>query len=535
VSLRQRFLVMLLLAVVGIGAAGRAGFHLRAESSTVRERQAFDEADRAVEELVRRAQSRTVSNPDPTVVEMDSALAETAKQVLASVFEAAGGYCDADGSLLVTAAGASRFDWPERIPAFPAFPRPNGDVATNPANPPPAGMNASADPGPAGPTRAGSELHRPLLLPADRASLVAACRAAQPDRTDHKRVSLPHDLLMFSLRGGSGGLVAWTMIRLPPEGTRWSGMNLFLEAGVVALATLAFVAIALGALVALRRGAADLDAGLAMLQTDLQAKIPLPRIGELKRVAAGLRQMATHLAETQERERALAAKLVHEQRLGALGRVAAGVAHEVRNPLTGIKLTLDNMARRHLDERSANDVAICREEIARIDRVVSSLLLVARKGALEATKFDAAELVDERMAIAAGLAAARDVQLVRDGSVSITANRDALSRVIDNLLRNGMEASPEKAEVRVELRHSGGDARIRFIDRGAGVPDGRLGELFEPFFTLKPEGTGLGLFLSRSLLEAHGGTLTYDREDGATCFSATLPTDSPTCPRHPAS
>jgi signal transduction histidine kinase len=517
--------------MVGIGAAGRAGFHLRAESSAVRERQAFDDADRAVEELVRRAQSRALSNPDPTVVEMDTALAETAKLVLASVFEAAGGYCDADGSLLVTVAGSSRFDWPERIPAFPA----NVDDRSNPATPPAAGMNASADSGPSAPEQAGPERHRPLLLPADRSALIAACRTAKPDRTDHKRVSLPHDLLMFSLRGGSGGLVAWTMIRLPPEGTRWSGVDLFLEASVVALATLAFFAIALGALVALRRGAADLDAGLAMLQADLQAKIPFPRIGELKRVAAGLRQMATHLAETQERERALAAKLVHEQRLGALGRVAAGVAHEVRNPLAGIKLTLDNMARRHLDERSAKDVATCREEIARIDRVVGSLLLVARKGALEATTFDAAELVDERMAIAKGLAAARDVQLVRDGTLSVTADRDALSRVIDNLLRNGMEASPEKAEVRIELRRTNGDACIRFVDRGAGVPEGRLAELFEPFFTLKPEGTGLGLFLSRSLLEAHGGTLTYDREDGATCFSATLPTDSSTCRSHPAS
>jgi signal transduction histidine kinase len=526
---------MLLLAVVGIGAAGRAGFHLRAESSAVRERQAFDDADRAALELVRRAQARTGSSQGPSVVEMDTALAESAKQVLASVFEAAGGYCDADGSLRATASGASRFDWPERIPPpFAAFSPPSGEPRPNPAEPPTTEKDVPADPGPS-PTRAQRDGHRPPLLPADRSALVAACRAAKPDRTDHKRVSLPHDLLMFSLRGASGGLVAWTMIRLPPEGTRWSGMDLFFEAGVVALATLAFVAIALGALVALRRGAADLDTGLAMLQTDLQAKIPLPRIGELKRVAAGLRQMATHLAETQQRERTLAAKLVHEQRLGALGRVAAGVAHEVRNPLAGIKLTLDNMARRHLDERSAKDVATCREEVARIDRVVSSLLLVARKGALEATTFDAAELVDERMAIAAGLAATRDVQLVRDGSVSITANRDALSRVIDNLLRNGMEASPDRAEVRVELRHCDGDARLRFIDRGAGVPDGRLGELFEPFFTLKAEGTGLGLFLSRSLLEAHGGTLTYNREDGATCFSATLPTDSPPCPPHPAS
>jgi signal transduction histidine kinase len=127
------------------------------------------------------------------------------------------------------------------------------------------------------------------------------------------------------------------------------------------------------------------------------------------------------------------------------------------------------------------------------------------------------------------------VLLVRDGSLSVTANRDAVTRVIDNLLRNGIEASPASAEVRVELSSAGSDARIRFIDRGGGVPPDRVAELFEPFFTLKPEGTGLGLFLSRSLLEAQGGTLTYDREGGLSCFSATIPTDSPACRSHHAS
>jgi signal transduction histidine kinase len=238
--------------------------------------------------------------------------------------------------------------------------------------------------------------------------------------------------------------------------------------------------------------------------------------------------MASHLAETQERERTLAARLGHEQQLAALGRVAVGVAHEVRNPLAGIKLTLDNMARRRLDDRSAKDVGTCREEIARLDRVVSSLLHVARKGPLEASKFDAAKLVDERIEAALGLAAKRGVRLSRDGRCSITANRDAMTRIIDNLLRNGIEASPEGGEVRVELRCTETEMRMRVVDGGAGVSSDRVPELFEPFFTLKPEGTGLGLFVSRSLLEAQGGTLTYHRREGLTSFCATMPADART-------
>jgi signal transduction histidine kinase len=292
--------------------------------------------------------------------------------------------------------------------------------------------------------------------------------------------------------------------------------------------TLAFILVALDALVALRRGAAELRSGLSLLQKDLRTEIPLPRIRELKRVATGLQEMANHLAETQARERALATRLNHEQKLAALGRVAAGVAHEVRNPLTGIKLTLDNMSRRALDERSAADVGTCREEIARLDRVVSSLLLVARKGPLEVSTFDAARLVDERIRVAEALARERGVHLERDGGISITANRDALTRVVDNLLRNGIEASDTGQAVRVELRQVNGETQIRVVDRGPGVASDRVSQLFEPFFTMKPEGTGLGLFVSRSLLEAQGGSLSYDRSEGTTCFCAVFPAEGRT-------
>jgi len=488
----------------------------------VRERQALDDADAAVESLTQRVLALGESGtarPDSAFADSKQELGEMSTQVLAPLFEAAGGFCDVDGTLIVTARGASKFDWPIRIP-----PRAPGEDDRNPGLPrapalePPKARDGA-------PAREAGERRRPALLPADRDVLIAACRAAKPGQTDHKRVSLPHDLLMFSLRGATDRLAAWTMIRLPPADANRFGAEQLAETGVVAAVTLAFVLIALDALVALRRGAAELHKGLALLERDLQAPIPVPRIPELKRVATGLKEMASHLAQTQDRERALAARLGHEQQLAALGRVAAGVAHEVRNPLAGIKLTLDNMARRHLDDRSAMDVGTCLEEIARLDRVVSSLLLVARKGPLEATTFDAAKLVDERIEAAQALAAKQRVRLLRDGESTITANRDAMTRIVDNLLRNGIEASPAGGEVRIELRKTATEARIRIVDRGAGVLLDRVPELFEPFFTLKPEGTGLGLFVSRALLQAQGGTLTYDHREGSTCFCATLPAD----------
>ena len=95
----------------------------------------------------------------------------------------------------------------------------------------------------------------------------------------------------------------------------------------------------------LRRGAADLRTALVRLEGDLRAPVPRPRALELREIATGLEAMATHLAEARDRELALEATIARDQRLAALGRVAAGVAHEVRNPLAGMKLRLDLLKR----------------------------------------------------------------------------------------------------------------------------------------------------------------------------------------------
>jgi signal transduction histidine kinase len=229
--------------------------------------------------------------------------------------------------------------------------------------------------------------------------------------------------------------------------------------------------------------------------------------------------MARHLAEAQERERALSKSLEHEQRLAALGRIAAGVAHEIRNPLAGMKLRLDLMARTPgVAPDLQTDVRACLEEVDRLDRVVRSMLGVARASEKSAPEeIDLAVLVDERIKLVEG-------NVRRQGEGRVRTDRDPLSRVVDNLIRNAVEASSKDAEVVVMLEPAEKGTTITVIDHGPGVPEARSAELFEPFFTTKPEGTGLGLFLSRSLVKALGGTLTYSRQEDSTRFSFTLPT-----------
>ena len=136
---------------------------------------------------------------------------------------------------------------------------------------------------------------------------------------------------------------------------------------------------------------------------------------------------------------------------------------------------------------------------------------------------DLRALADQRAAFVEHYASSRGVTFSVEGAARAEIDVDGVTRVIDNLLRNAVEASPEGAVVRVVLGERDGVTTLSVIDRGAGVAPERERELFEPFFTTRSEGTGLGLALSRAVVEAHGGALRYRRDGATTVFEATLP------------
>ncbi|MCU1281499.1 MAG: Flagellar sensor histidine kinase FleS, partial [bacterium] len=145
----------------------------------------------------------------------------------------------------------------------------------------------------------------------------------------------------------------------------------------LAIATALLVFTAVWATLAFRRSAAALNATLNALGKDLTAPVPTPAAAELAGIADGIRTMSRELLASREATERLARELAQKERLAALGRVAAGVAHEVRNPLASIKLRLDLTADGELPDSARKAVAAASAEIARLDRLVSDLLLVA--------------------------------------------------------------------------------------------------------------------------------------------------------------
>lgn len=496
-SFRRRFFLIIALAVAMLGAAMLALLELRSEGDAQRIQAAIEAGATLVGAVGERAKMRGLDAPD---LHADDArlgpLGADLDELLRATPTSSGGLCDAEGHVVI------------------ARPQDHHDHHEGPHDEPRDGPHFSPDD--RGPPRFD-------LPPADRALVESACRAAKGASVARDRKALPRDLILTSAARVGPSFVAWSLVRLPPIAAKSPRAPLVVEVSALVTASVVLVWLTLDALLALRRGARALDLSLARLQDDLRAPLPAPRGDELGRIDAGLRAMASRLADARDQEQSLRDALAHEQRLAALGRVVAGVAHEVRNPITGIKLTLDRLGNKPLDDRTRGDVDTCLAEIARLDRLVGALLLVARRSGDARADVDLAALVDARIAAIEGLASTRRVRARRAGRGHRQADADALVRVVDNLLRNAVEASPDGGAVEVVVA----DDSIAVVDEGDGVDEALVDQLFEPFFTRKPDGTGLGLFVSESLARALGGRLSYARRDGKTWFIVDFATAAP--------
>lgn len=356
----------------------------------------------------------------------------------------------------------------------------------------------------------------PLPWPEARAAIQQVLdESAQSGDLASTQVNASGGTLFAAASPTDGHRYAWAAYLMSPP--RWTPV-LRIVGMLLAVVSFALVLSSLFAVVSVQRGASALKASLGALGRNLSAPVPDSRVRELSDVADGISRLARELAEAQK-------ELGQRERLAVLGRVTAGVAHELRNPLALIKLRID-MVRR--GGKVGNDVmrelADVGEEVGRLDRLVNDLLTVAGRRLGERSNEDVGELARRRAELMQPVAVAKQVALSVAGSAHAPIDRDAMSRVIDNLIKNGIEASPTGAAVRVDVSNGADVLRLRCIDHGNGVPSQRAQELFEPFFTTKPEGVGLGLALSRAIAAGHGGALTYSRDGATTVFELTIPT-----------
>jgi len=219
-------------------------------------------------------------------------------------------------------------------------------------------------------------------------------------------------------------------------------------------------------------------------------------------------------------------KLAQQAALARVGQMAAVVAHEVRNPLAGIKGAIQVL----MSRRAAGDaeLPVMRDIVGRIDslsELINDLMLYARPRAPRVSQVELRPLVGDAVTIVRRDPAAQSVDIVVEGEdISVSADDELIRATILNLLINAAQAMAGNGRIMVTLGKAGDFATIDVRDNGPGIPPDIRGQVFDPFFTTKARGGGLGLPIARRTAELHGGSLVLDcPEGGGTVMTMTLP------------
>jgi signal transduction histidine kinase len=259
----------------------------------------------------------------------------------------------------------------------------------------------------------------------------------------------------------------------------------------------------------------------------------LPAVLPLDPVTAEVhRSLREVLRRQRERESQVATQLAHVDQLASLGQLAAGLAHEIKNPLAGIQGALEVL---HDDEAPESTRHIYREmldELGRVNAILQRLLESGRPAPLRLARTDLTRLLGEVADLLRPSLRRRRVELrveTAEGLGAVRLDGAKIRQVLVNLVQNAAEAMAE-AGGHVVVRASGvGDGAalaVAVVDDGPGIPAEQLADVFQPFFTTKFAGTGLGLAISKSIVEQHGGRIDVTSEPGrGTSFVILLPQD----------
>ncbi|MHC4534985.1 MAG: ATP-binding protein [Planctomycetota bacterium] len=235
--------------------------------------------------------------------------------------------------------------------------------------------------------------------------------------------------------------------------------------------------------------------------------------------------------ELRARKRAQDARLQLErsQKLSLVGQIAAGMAHEIKNPLASIKGAVEILGD---DSTSPADKEEFREivfkEIRRVNRSVTDFLEFARPSETKFESVDLSDIVRESVKQLEVQARSHGITIVENlaDDVGVNADREKIHQVLLNLILNAVQASSDGKSVSITLskNESSGQALLTVEDNGSGIDDNNLDRLFEPFFSTKSTGTGLGLAIAKSIIEKHGGSISLQNrtEEGVTA-TVTLP------------
>lgn len=338
-------------------------------------------------------------------------------------------------------------------------------------------------------------------------------RIAQRSRQDGK------DLLLIAAAAGVEGRPgAWCLRRIlnfsdASEVTK----RLFL------IAVMIIALIATGTVLTLsfnlQRGFAQIQVGLARLETEATYRLP-DQNHELRPIVHAINTMA-------ERRQSLEADLRREDRLRVMGRVVAGIAHEIKNPLNSLRLTVRLLARRFKAEGAAEEISLMTSEIDRLDALLKSLLVFRDDEPGRIRQQGVQAILDRTLALVRPHARECQVDIVVHAAPGCSAfvDGDFLHQALMDVLLNAVDVSGISGHVEMRVEQQPKHLQIRVEDSGPGLSAEQRDRVFEAFYTTKPGGTGLGLAVTRTLVEKMGGTIEAGSGKRGAVFTLSIPAE----------
>lgn len=369
-------------------------------------------------------------------------------------------------------------------------------------------------------TEPGSTLRQPPLEHQEVLAAIAEShdtgRIANRIAPDGKDV-----VIVAALAGADGQISAWCLRRIINFSDSSELNKRLLLVGVMAVALIC-IGVVLRLSFSMQRGFDVIQTGLARLQADFNYRLP-DQNHELSTIVRAINTMS----ESRQR---LEADLRREDRLRVMGRVVAGIAHEIRNPLNSIRLTIRVLARRLQSESAAQEpIALITGEIDRLDTLLKSLLVFRADEPQRIRQQPLQPILERTISLVKPHAQEHGVTIQATVPDPCTAlvDGDYLQQALMNVLLNAIDASGENGTVEVLMRDDNGRVEIDIEDSGPGLTPDQRERVFEAFYTTKPGGTGLGLAVTKTLLEKMGGTIESGDASRGSRFRVVLPTGHP--------
>jgi hypothetical protein len=482
-SMRGRLIVLLLLLGAATASAGALMVALFRQSTTARTGQAQAESGRACDAILEGYRSFMARSPGGASEVPPALLRAGLTELIRHALQDRPGI---EGGIWREGTGSLAYGYP----TYPGE-RPKTDVP---------------------------EAELPRIEAANRLSLAQNRQIVQ-------RYAFPSQTLLVTaspLHGPVVGLTAWTMTRVFPFAGRSYRL---LMAGLTILFATVLVAVGLLTSFTLSwsRHVGRMENALQVHDiTDLPVLDPTGE-RELDRIVSALNDAGARLSEARRKADGLARQVAAAERLAAIGRVSAGIAHEIRNPIAAMRLKAENALS---GEGPSKDSALgmILGQIERLDALIRRLLSVTEKEKLCCEAVELEPFLGSCISSLADLAKANRLVLVPCAEAKGGCfDPEQVRRALDNLLRNAIEAAPEETEITLRARRTPEGLVFSVHDEGSGPPPGVREQLFEPFVTGRAGGTGLGLSIVREVASAHGGTARLLDKGAGTTFELVLP------------